>query len=269
VPVLVDTGSFGLIMDPRYVGSRDLGEPIGSDSSGYGGSFTYDFDIYMTTVDFGDGIVSAPTPVGLVSPGSVDGFADYNKRGGYVGILGIGPDSGGPLYTSPVNALPGLLGRGLFLDEENEYLLLGANPLPARVSVRGTRPELTVRIGGMPAQLAPTVIDSGGILGDLPDTLLAVNGMETLPVGTAISVYTEDGETLLYTYRTAEVNTPGILQGSSEGDSFNTGFTPFALGPVYIDFTSLGGLTVFDYPGAGHGSRDLDEDVPVPAITRW
>ncbi|WP_422748819.1 PecA family PE domain-processing aspartic protease [Mycobacterium sp. WMMD1722] len=269
VPVLVDTGSFGLIIDPRYVGPEGLGEPIDSGTSGYGGGgFTYDYDVYVTTVDFGDGIVSAPTPVGIVSTRSVDGFADYNKNGGYVGILGIGPDAGGPLKTSPVNALPGLLGRGLFLDEENELLVLGANPLPERASVQGTRPDLLLRVGGLPAEVTPSVIDSGGILGNFPESLDAVDGLENLPAGTEISVYTEDGETLLYTYRTTEVNTPNLDPPSDDG-AFNTGFTPFALGPVYIDFTSLYSRTVFDYPRVGSGSRDLDEDVPVPAITRW
>src|SRR5262249_55898044 len=67
VPVLVDTGSAGLVMDPRYVGQNDLGTSTGSGSSGYSGGLTYDYDTYTTTVDFGNGIVTEPTSVNIVS----------------------------------------------------------------------------------------------------------------------------------------------------------------------------------------------------------
>jgi hypothetical protein len=92
VPVVVDTGSAGLVITAPNVGGN-LGVPTGSGTSGYSGGLTYNYDTYTATVDFGNGIVTAPTSVNVVSPGSQQAFADYIARDGAVGVLGIGPNA--------------------------------------------------------------------------------------------------------------------------------------------------------------------------------
>jgi hypothetical protein len=59
-----------------------------------------------------------------------------------------------------------------------------------------------------------------------------------------ISVYTGDGQTLLYSYTTTGTNTPMVVSGNV----MDTGYTPFAQGPVYIAYSGSGGsgTTVFD-----------------------
>ena len=60
-----------------------------------------------------------------------------------------------------------------------------------------------------------------------------------------MSVYTRDGQTLLYSYTTTEAQPLGI----SETDEFNTGNIPFQLAPIYIDYSQPDGIgaTVFNY----------------------
>ena len=65
-----------------------------------------------------------------------------------------------------------------------------------------------------------------------------------MPAGTIITVYNSDG-TELYKYTTSATNTPTVV---NSGDSMNTGFEPFAQGPVYISRSPSGvGTTFFDY----------------------
>ena len=69
-PVIVDTGSTGLVIEPQYVPTQDLGSEVSSGSAGYSGGLTYSYDTYDTTVSFGSGLVTSPTAVDLVTPGS-------------------------------------------------------------------------------------------------------------------------------------------------------------------------------------------------------
>ena len=63
-----------------------------------------------------------------------------------------------------------------------------------------------------------------------------------MPAGKSISVYASDGHMLLYSYTTAEANSPTVISG----DQMNTGNTPFTIGPVYISYSPSGdGTTTF------------------------
>jgi hypothetical protein len=64
----------------------------------------------------------------------------------------------------------------------------------------------------------------------------------SVPAGTTISVYARDGQTLLYSYTTADANSPTVISG----DQMNTGNTTFAMGSVYISYNhSSAGTTTF------------------------
>jgi hypothetical protein len=81
-PVIVDTGSTGLVIEPQYVPTQDLGSEVFSGSAGYSGGLTYSYDTYDTTVSFGSGLVTSPTAVDLVTPGSTSAFENYFASSG-------------------------------------------------------------------------------------------------------------------------------------------------------------------------------------------
>ncbi|MEW5808626.1 MAG: PecA family PE domain-processing aspartic protease [Actinomycetota bacterium] len=237
--VLVDTGSLGLVIDPRWVGVDGLGSPgeQGEASYGDGSTVTY-VHPYQTTVGVG-GATSAPTEVLVVDLESVQGFTDYN--GDYVGVLGIGPNAGAPGQSNPFTALPGQLSKGALLDERRRRIILGPNPYAAEFAVDGApNTNLVVKVGDFEKQEVKTIVDSGGILGAIPSYL--VGGATEIPVGTQISVYAEDGETLIYTYRTTRKNTPSV---SDTDDFYLTGFVPFSQRTMYFDYSG-NGTTVFN-----------------------
>jgi YVTN family beta-propeller protein/VCBS repeat-containing protein len=243
VPVLVDTGSVGLVITSKYVGTQqDLGVSTGSGASGYSGGLSYTFDTYTTTVDFGNGIVSGPTSVDIVSSASQSAFASFAARDGVVGILGIGPNSYGPGPSSVISALSGDLNYGVLIDEQNGLLEFGPNPLAALVTLTGSPwTSVRVQVGSGTIRQVTTVLDSGGVYGTIPSWL--VGGASTVPVGTIISVYTSDGRTLLYSYTTTASNSPTVTSDSY----MNSGYMPFDLGPIYVSYVGGGGgQTVFD-----------------------
>jgi len=51
---------------------------------------------------------------------------------------------------------------------------------------------------------------------------------------TQISVYSSNGQTLLYQYTTTAADTPVVVPGNTTTVPFNTGFVPFLQQPVYI-----------------------------------
>lgn len=243
VPVLVDTGSEGLVITSKYVGTQqDLGTSTGSGASGYSGGLSYTFDTYTTTVDFGNGVVSGPTSVDIVSAASQSAFASFASRNGVVGILGIGPNSYGPGPSSVITALPGYLNYGVLIDEQHGLLEFGPNPLTAVTTVAGAPwTTLQVQVGNGARTTVTAAIDSGGVYGTIPSSL--VGGASSVPAGTVIRVYTGDGLTLLYAYKTSYTNRPTV----TSDDYMNTGYVPFALGPIYISATGPVGQTVFDF----------------------
>ncbi|WNG88982.1 PecA family PE domain-processing aspartic protease [Mycobacterium sp. ITM-2016-00317] len=241
VPILLDTGSVGLVIDPRYIGLEDLGTPGETHEGGYGESFKYDFNVYRTSIDFGDGLVIDETDVKVVALYSAAAFAEYNKAGGYVGVLGVGANTSTDWWdTNPLLDLPGRLNEGIMIDERRRRVILGPNPYPARLTLDAS-PDmpLVVKIGGRAAQRVDGSFDSGGIRGEVPDFLWPD---ETIPPGTLIEVYTVDGETLIYSYRTTRANRPDI----SEDSLFNTGFVPFSQDAIYVTFLG-NGTTSFNY----------------------
>ena len=135
-PVIVDTGSTGLVIEPQYVPTQDLGSEVYSGSAGYSGGLSYAYDTYDTTVSFGSGIVTAPTAVDLVTH-STPAFESYLASTGVVGVLGVGPDNGFPGTSTVIAALPGTLDQGALINESQGVLEFGPNPLTGDVSIAG------------------------------------------------------------------------------------------------------------------------------------
>lgn len=143
----------------------------------------YIFATYTTTVDFGNGIVTAPTAVNVVllsiptSPFAISTyfsalladptttpFEAYFGAVGVDGVLGVGPNAVGPGPSIPTMALPGDLNQGVLIDAPAGELVFGPNPLPApNVEVVGSPiTTLYVKIdGGTPIPVPRSSIPVG------------------------------------------------------------------------------------------------------------
>ncbi len=248
VPVIVDTGSKGLILPSQDVNPQSLGAPTGSGYVNYGepGNYlTEYYNTYTAPVNFGNGLVTSPTTVAVVTSATFNG-APYSQ---VPAILGIGVNSGGPIgTTSPVTALPGGWGQGVLIDEPAGIMEFGANPLPSYASVTGA-PVTTLDVRINNGLLQPTggaFIDSGGLDGAIPSALgPPTDGYGYVASGTSVSVYTTGG-TLLYTTNAGSQQMP-VLTSGLYGANFNTGVIPFLDGPIYLSYSpSSYGTMVFD-----------------------
>ena len=166
VPVELDTGSTGLVIESQYVPTQNLGTSIGSGSAGYAGGLNYNYTTYSTTVNFGNGIVTQPTGVDLVSGSAVNSyFAQY----GVVGVLGIGPNNGFPGTSTVVPALPGLLNNGVLINEPPGPAEFRPQPAARRdLDNRGAHFHRGVQINNGPLQNVPVMFDSGGSVRNHP-----------------------------------------------------------------------------------------------------
>jgi hypothetical protein len=243
VPVLVDTGSTGLVIPLKDIGGIPgllrLGLPTGFGTGAYSGGLTYFYATFDTTVNFGNGVVTGPTPVDVVIGAFPTTFGSFAAGDGAAGILGIGVNAGGPGPSSPVIALPGTLSQGVLINEQQGYLQFGPNPLPAATSTLGAPVSaLEVSInGGQRVSVPGSYIDSGGVYGTIPSSVVG-----SVPPGTTITVYNNSGQEL-YSYTTNATDSPTVTSGSS----MNTGNIPFSLNPVYISYSPTGfGTTIID-----------------------
>jgi hypothetical protein len=223
MPVVVDSGSTGLLVPPQYVNMAALGNATGHGSVSYGlsdaGRLYIDYDTYKTSVNFGNGIVADHTTVAVAKTaylGSIDNPVAVSSLPAY---LGVGPNNGYPFYP-PTNAdLPVSMNQGVLFNEPRGLLEFGPNSLPPAVTHSGTpvvlngSPGTTVniQINNQPVQTVPAYIDSGGVSGSIPQSLvpgLAVGSH--LPAGTTISVFTTGGD-LLYSQTVTSANSPVVV----------------------------------------------------------
>ena len=98
---------------------------------------------------------------------------------------------------------------------------------------------LYVSVGGGPVIAVPSIVDSGGVLGTMPSSVI---GSSTLPAGTDIAVYADAAHTqLLYSYNTNNY-TPTVISSGL----MNTGYLPFWQQPIYISNSPGGvGTTIY------------------------
>jgi PPE-repeat protein len=245
VPLLVDTGSTGIVIPLQYIGWQHLGIPTGLGISGYSGGLGYIYASFNGPVNFGNGVVTTSTTynVPLISwpttPGGAWTFTQFFAPDGVVGVLGLGPNAGGPGTTIPTQALPGHLGQGVLINEtdfSNPYLQFGPPPttLGTPIATLSGSPITTLHVsvnGGTPMPILAN-IDSGGVQGTIPFSA---------HTGDVISVYAPDGTPLYqYTYNQDYFPVPST-------GAMNTGAGPFWLYPIYIDYTPAGIGTTLIY----------------------
>ncbi len=281
--VEIDTGSAGLVVPITMFTGAPPGPTLGVTSmtqfADWGRFF---YTVHAATLDFGNGMVTAGTPIGVVDriEELVNGtwtdvpqseWAQEKYADALAPTMGVGPYTGYAI-ASPVPTLPGGLGQGLLIDEPNGQVTFGANPLPQVTSVPGWfYTTLTVTVTyeseSVTTKLATSTIDSGGIGGGVPTAMLPT-GLALIPeydplyAGTVIEVFTPDGLTLLYrTTVTADQvaagDGPSVWPASL---GFNTGIIPFLQGPIYFSYTPAyvpnpddfyGGTAVFDFAPTG------------------
>ncbi|PQM53342.1 hypothetical protein C5U48_05610 [Mycolicibacter virginiensis] len=251
VPVQIDTGSTGLTILSSAVGNPgSLGNVLLSGNASYAGlgNNSYGYQTYSTTVGFCDKVacsgdlVTDPTGVNVVTSGSNALMTQYFNQYGIVGVLGIGPNNGYAGTSTIISALPGALNQGVLIDEQTGQVIFGPNPLDPETSVSGSPyVDTMISINGAPPVAVTTSIDSGGMYGSIPQSLFPQLGVGTqVPAGTVISVYNADGSTLLYSYTTTN-NGPYVTSGGAA----NSGYYPFSVNPVYIDYRPSGyGATI-------------------------
>jgi len=241
-------------------------------SPGNWGRFTYTG--YFAALDFGDGMVTSGTTIGVIT--QVEEFSggewtvippsEWSEQPYADAInptMGVNPYTGA-VIASPVPTLPGQLGQGLLFNEPGQTLTFGANPLSPVTAVDGwfyTDLQIEVDYDGVATGIGPVTgtIDSGGLgggvtTGMLPSSLSDLKVGDTLPEGTQISVYSSDGQTLIY--RTvvtsgADGPVPTVWQDDL---GFNTGVIPFLQGPIHFSYLPVGdgfgpdsGTATFDY----------------------
>lgn len=263
-PILVDTGSRGLVVQMQDVGGPlgllRMGLPTGLNISGYSGGLTYLYATFPATVDFGNGLVTSPTGVNVVlfslptSPFAINAyfteflknpfttpFDAYFATAGVDGVLGVGPNAVGPGPSIPNAALPGTLNHGVLVDMPHERMQFGPNTGIPQHIVPGGSPITTLYVsvnGGTPIAV-PSIIDSGGVYGTMPS--FAIGGAGSLPPGNISVSMNPDGSNPLYSFPTNQYQPTVISSGL-----MNTGYLPFNNQPIYIDYTVPGGRTIFN-----------------------
>ncbi|OBH02313.1 MULTISPECIES: PecA family PE domain-processing aspartic protease [unclassified Mycobacterium] len=251
--VLVDTGSTGLVVPATDVNVASLGARIGSGSVTYGQSPVFSteyFASYTAPVNFGNGIVTAPTTVDVVTSATETDFGVTTAipLSDVPAIMGIGLNTGGPLPTSPVQALPGVLGQGVLLNEPAGVLQFGANPLPVGASVSGAPvTKLAISINGGSFHTVSAYVDSGGNYGVVPQNLLPGSPPigSYVPMGDTIQVDTAGGVPLYTETVGSSPTAPYVTSSTFNGGAFNTGNLPFSVIPTYLSYSPSGVGTIY------------------------
>ncbi|OBH00613.1 hypothetical protein A5696_15410 [Mycobacterium sp. E2699] len=246
IPLLVDTGSTGLVVPftkaGGLLGMLEMGIPRGAGIGGYSGGLDYLYLTYNAPVNFGGGLVTGSTPVNIelfawpvsIQSAMTNGltFQSFFASDGAAGVLGVGPNAGGPGPSIPLQALPGTFNQGLLINEHtaSPYLQFGAAPtnLGSPIATLNGSPitNLEVSIDGGPLQTVSSIVDSGGVEGTFPTGLNAQPGQN-------IAVYAPDNLTTpLYSYGYQQTYFPTPISSGL----MNTGNLVFQQNPIYIDY---------------------------------
>ena len=182
-PVLVDTGSNGLVIPIQDVGLQTLSLPTNFGFGSYSGGLDYFYLTFDMPVSI-DG-VSTDTPVDVALFEFPTNFESFLGGTGD-GILGLGPDSAGP---GPDFVLPGG-DQGVLIDEASKTIDFGSNTGTAVTTLNGAPivNDVYVSIDGQTPVEVPTDFDSGGVYGSIPESALSRQQRRpvtsTLPAGT-------------------------------------------------------------------------------------
>jgi hypothetical protein len=258
VPLLVDTGSSGLVIPYTDLGDNfftqlqglfQLGSPESFGISGYSGGVEYVYATYNDVpVSYDGGFdTNGPVDVELFSwPTSFSSplsFQEFLNDNQVDGILGVGGNTAGPT-TTPFEDY-----GGVYIDIPHDQLVVtGTNPIPDAVSTSGS-PVVDVleQVGNSTPVEVTNIVDSGGVFGTIPSSLVS-----SVPSGTEITVENAAHQ-VLYTYTTIDNFDVGTGTGVSDaptivsGNSIDSGVIPFLHHGVYIDYagdkTYFGPLT--------------------------
>ncbi len=253
-PLLVDTGSTGLVIPFQKAGGLlgllQLGLPTGGGISGYSGGLDYAYLTYNAQVNFGGGLVTSATPVDLelfawptsIQSALTNGFSFQNffAPDGASGVLGIGPNSGGPGPSIATQALPGSFGQGVLINETatNPYLQFGSQSAitaslgESPIAQLTGAPITTLDVNyGQGLQSYSSEIDSGGVYGTIPFTPATGSLVQVYAPGVATPLYS-------YTYGSAVSPTPstGVM---------NTGSLIFQQHPIYVGWGGQGTTVIY------------------------
>ena len=284
VPVIVDTGSEGILVPPQDVNFATLGAPTatGLTTPHYGFGNNYDvftYNTYTAPVNMGNGIVTAPTTIGVMTSGTQysNGVPSPINLTYATPKMGVGLNTQVVVAANPIQALPGTLAQGVLLNNPGNALQFGANPFNYYASVPGAPisnapyisiTDPTTAISSVPSN-AHGYIDSGGIQGGLPSSALpsTQTGDKYVPSGDIVSFYNGDpssGGTLLYTYTVSGSNPPVFPVTPPNPPGFNSGIIPFSGSPgyglvngaltpapngipIYVSYSPSYGTMYFDY----------------------
>ena len=149
------------------------------------------------------GFVTAPTTVYVVTSATetLNGVTTIFLLSQVNAFMGIGYNAGPAQFSSPVQALPGVLAEGVLVNEPAGVLQFGPNPLPVAASVSGAPyTQLEVSIDGGAFRAATGQIDSGGIYGSVSQNLVVGSPQlgSILPAGDTIQVETEQRGPAVY-----------------------------------------------------------------------
>ncbi|OBI55559.1 hypothetical protein A5705_23710 [Mycobacterium sp. E787] len=261
IPLLVDTGSTGLVVPftraGGLLGMLEMGIPRGGGIGGYSGGLDYLYLTYNAPVNFGGGLVTGSTPVNVelfawpvsIQSAMTNGltFQSFFASDGAAGVLGVGPNAGGPGPSIPLQALPGTFNQGLLInqvDPAHAYLQFGGTSTianPVLTTLTGSpipAGGLDVKVGNGPLQTGiGSIVDSGGVDGTLPSILGA-------SPGDLIQVYDTSGTHLLYQFTYNGTGADGYFPTPISSGLMNTGNLIFEQHPIYIDYTT-GNSTVY------------------------
>jgi hypothetical protein len=248
VPVLVDTGSSGLVIPVTDLGSNfftqleklfELGFPTSFGESGYTGGVDYDYLTYNVPVDYADGLdtttpveveVYSWDPSDFTSLFTNDAFQGFLGSNDVSGILGIGDDTTGGAGASPFEAA-GF--GGVTVDEPAKELIVSSTPDTAgtELTATGSTVSLTESVNGGTRVAVSDDLDSGGVYGTIPSSIAGSGDLD----GDTITVY--DGSTPLYSYvvGTDSLGTDEAPTVTS-GTSIDSGVIPFEQHPISIDY---------------------------------
>jgi hypothetical protein len=264
-PLLVDTGSSGLILPYTDLGSSaytplegllNLGLPTGLGENEIGG---VDY-LYLTynnvPVDylnaFGTPDLSTDGPAGIeiysYNPSEFSSFFTNNALQTYLndndvnGILGIGQDNAGPLSSPFLNYGGVEVNFPYTIDPDGsgftgiDLVVTDQDPITGGVVSSGTSIiSVLESADGQTVQVTDN-LDSAGGFGTIPSSL--VGGATIVSPGTEITVINTAGQEL-YSYTTTgdygfnEVSdSPTVVSGTS----IDSGLIPFLHHSVYIDY---------------------------------
>ena len=265
VPLLIDTGSSGLVIPDTDLGSNfftqlealfQLGTPTGGlQESGYSGGVEYFYLTYNDVpVTYADGLttdgpvdieVYSYDPSNFLSFFTNDAFQNFLSANAVNGILGIGENTAGPT-TSPFDSF-----GNVTIDISNPAagtgdLIVGGDPVSGTSLTGAPTSNEYISIDNGTLQAVLNDIDSGGVTGTIPSSLLTSSEYNSttdlVNPGTTITLYADKaGTEELYSYTVTADNDPIVVSGSD----MDSGVEPFLLGPISMEYTTGTGTTIF------------------------